>query len=155
VGTEIDEEKWQMSECFRELIAALCALVRIEDPGPVLRRGVLTVDGVGFSLTPDDEDDARTMLVQADCGMPEQGAEASVYAALLQQNYAAFQRRRPLFAVCPAGGIVSMARVAVAGTSAAALAGLLTRTACHAGAWRSAPPAALPPTHNCSSGPPA
>lgn len=133
-----------MSECFKELIAAVCALVRIEDAGPVLRSGVLTVDGVGFSLTPDDEDDARTMLVQADCGMPEEGAEAHVYAALLQQNYAAFQHRQPLFAVCPAGGIVSMARVAITGTSAAALAGLLARTACHAGAWRAAPPGVLP-----------
>lgn len=142
-----------MSECFTELIAALCAQVRIEDPGPVLRSGVLTVDGVGFSLTPDDEDDAQTMLIQADCGMPEQGAEASVYAALLRQNYAAFQRRRPLFAVCPAGGIVSMARVAVAGTSAAALAGLLARTACHAGAWRAAQSAVLPSMHTHASGP--
>ena len=133
-----------MSKRFTELIAAVCALIHIEDAGPVLRSGVLTVDGVVFSLTPDNEDHAQTMLVQADCGLPDAGAEACVYAALLQRNYAASPHCQPLFALCPAGGIVSMSRVAIGGTSPAALAGLLARTACQARAWRAAPPAVLP-----------
>lgn len=133
-----------MSECFTKLMAAVCALLRIEDVGAVMRSGVLTVDGVGMSLTPDEEGHAQTMLVQADCGMPEPGAEAGVYAALLRQNYAAFQHRQPLFAVCPAGGIVAMARLVIHSTSAPALARLLAATARHAGAWRAAPPEVRP-----------
>ena len=142
-----------MSECFTKLMAAVCALLRIDDVGAVLRSGVLTVDGVGISLTPDEEDNAQTMLMQADCGMPEQGADAGVYAALLQQNYAAFQHRQPLFAVCPAGGIVAMARLVIHSTSAPALARLLARTACHAGAWRVASPAVRPSAHDHPFGP--
>lgn len=129
-----------MSRQFKQLIEELCGLVNMPDPHHLMHSGPFRVDGVVFTIMRDWLAPSETMLIQADCGVPQQ-APAVVYAALLQRNYAGFQHDGPLFGLSPAtGGIIYMERLKVADTSAAALAGTLAFVARHARDWRCALP---------------
>ena len=129
-----------MSRQFKHLIEDLCRLVNMRDAQHLMHSGPFAVDGVVFTITRDWLANTESLLLQGDCGPPEQEA-AMVYAALLQRNYNGFQHDGPQFGISPAtGGIVYMERMAIAGASAASLAGTLAFVAEHARHWRCALP---------------
>lgn len=132
-----------MSRQFKQLVEELCALVGMRDPRHLMHGGPFQADGVIFTLARDWLAEDEVLLLQGDCGAPQQDQPA-VHAALLQCNYAGFQNDGPLFAISPqSGGIVYLERMKVAATSASALAGTLAFVARHARYWRCALP--MPP----------
>lgn len=136
-----------MSRQFKQLIEDLCTLVDMPDAQHLIHSGPFAVDGVVFTITRDWQNSTESLVLQGDCGRPEQDA-AMVFTALLQRNYTGFQHDGPQFGISPAtGGIVYMERMKVADASANSLAGTLAFVAEHARHWRCAlpmPPRPLP-----------
>jgi len=125
-------------ERFIKLLEEFCALTKIDKPGFVLQDGIVTVNGVTFSLRHEEEADADLLFLYTDFGKLPAKQELEVCKALMEANLFLFATKQQFsFAISPNTKNATLAcRISLKDLTSERLRTLLIDLSAKARAWR-------------------